>query len=930
MENKSLRLVSLTLILVLLFTHLMVYPVYGQDDLILPERRQEASQILNRLTPEEKIGQLFLVTMDGLDISETSQIYNLISNYHIGGIVLKRSNDNFPDQSLLDETYSLISGLQKLEWQSSEIILDNEGLSKRQEYIPLFIGISQSGDLYPTDQIISRLTALPSQMAIGATWNLDLAKESGWILGRELSSLGFNLVFSPSLDVIETPYGEGRGDLGVRTFGGDPYWAGEFGTALIRGLHEGSNNRLAVIAKNFPGRGSSDRLPDEEVATVRKSLEQLKLIELAPFLKVTDIDNADEQEVVDGLLLSHIRYQGFQGNIRATTRPVSFDQTAVDLIFGISPLSVWREWGGVLVSDDLGSQAVRKFFSPEGQSFDARQIARNAFLSGNDVLYMDQLVGSNDNNRYESYIKILDHFVQKYIEDKSFADRVDQSVLRILTLKLKIYSEFDINRVLPDPSAMDQIGRNNEMVFNIISQGASLISPKKEQLNETIPDAPRSNERILIFTDNLSAVQCSTCAPIDIVPVDSLERTIIRLYGPAGSGQIPVQNLSSYSFNDIQDYINNPYNRPDLESSLVRANWVIFIVHDQSPERTGAYALHNLLAEKPESIRDKKVIVFSLNAPYYYDATEISAFTAFYALYSKIPSSIEVAARILFKEIFPTGHSPVSIPGIAYNLISVTSPHPEQVIEIFVDIPNEIENGVGENEMESVEGEIGSGLSEFPLGEMLPVRTGKIIDNNGNAVPDGTVVRFTMNLQGDQLTIQQVETTTIDGIARAAFKLQSSGLHEIRAVSEPALNSQILILDITEETGTIISAVTPTPIPTASVTEQPVSEESLPPESFIEIQMNNNRIIEWLIVTFAAWISGIIVFYITNFNRKISQCLRIACGSVIGGLLIGYWLILGLPGSFPRFGFSGYLSLLFFVLLGNALTGYFCWLATKE
>ena len=71
--------------------------------------------------------------------------------------------------------------------------------------------------------------------------------------------------------------------------------------------------KLAVIAKNFPGRGGSDRLPDEEVATVRKSLEQLKLIELAPFFEVTDIADTTRNSIADGLLLSHIRYQGFPG-----------------------------------------------------------------------------------------------------------------------------------------------------------------------------------------------------------------------------------------------------------------------------------------------------------------------------------------------------------------------------------------------------------------------------------------------------------------------------------------------------------------------------------------------------------------------------------------------------------------------------------------
>ena len=110
---------------------------------------------------------------------------------------------------------------------------------------------------------------------------------------------------------------------GSRTFGGDSYWVGEMGKAYIEGIHQGGDNQVLVISKHFPGAGESDRSTDQEIPTVRKSLEQLKQIELAPFFAVTG--NAPSQAMTtDGILVSHIRYQGFQGNIRATTKPVSF------------------------------------------------------------------------------------------------------------------------------------------------------------------------------------------------------------------------------------------------------------------------------------------------------------------------------------------------------------------------------------------------------------------------------------------------------------------------------------------------------------------------------------------------------------------------------------------------------------------------------
>ena len=72
------------------------------------------------MTPEERVGQLFLVTFTGTDTSETSQIYNLMTQYHVGGVVLLAENDNFvqaPDT--VAQAQTLINNIQKLEWDTS-------------------------------------------------------------------------------------------------------------------------------------------------------------------------------------------------------------------------------------------------------------------------------------------------------------------------------------------------------------------------------------------------------------------------------------------------------------------------------------------------------------------------------------------------------------------------------------------------------------------------------------------------------------------------------------------------------------------------------------------------------------------------------------------------------------------------------------------
>ncbi|MFH1446763.1 MAG: glycoside hydrolase family 3 N-terminal domain-containing protein, partial [Chloroflexota bacterium] len=472
-----------------------------------------AEEVIQQMTPEEKVGQLFLITFDGVDIGENSKIYDLVVNNHIGGVVLRADHDNFVEEETLSAIYQLTSGLQNLVWLKTQL---DEAASVGAEnnppaYVPLFIGISQEGNGYPSDQILTGLTALPSALALGATWNPVLATQSGAVLGEELSALGFNLYLGPSLDVVDTSKVDTAYYLGTRSFGGDPYWVGEMGKAFIEGIHQGSENKIAVIAKHFPGQGGSDRPPEEEVATVLKSLEQLKQLELAPFFSVTGKATSLDA-VSDGLMVSHIRYQGFQGNIRATTKPVSLDATALAQLMALDSFSTWRADGGLMVSDSLGSRAVRRFIDPTEETFETWQVARTAFLAGNDLLYLNDFIATGDPDAYTSILYTLEFFTQKYREDSAFAQRVDTSVLRILNSKIRLYQNYELENVLPSESSITTIGKSQQVAFDVAQQAVTLISPTVIELDNLLPNPPALYDRIVIFSDVRNSYQCSTCS----------------------------------------------------------------------------------------------------------------------------------------------------------------------------------------------------------------------------------------------------------------------------------------------------------------------------------------------------------------------------------------------------------------------------------
>ena len=120
---------------------------------------QEVSQaeaLLARMSPAEKVGQLFLVTFDGSEVYETSSIKKLINEYHIGGIVLSADHNNFVDDST--EAWRLIQTLQDINWQKSNPLTTDAPANPDTNYIPLYIGMNLVQADKRTPTLLSGLT----------------------------------------------------------------------------------------------------------------------------------------------------------------------------------------------------------------------------------------------------------------------------------------------------------------------------------------------------------------------------------------------------------------------------------------------------------------------------------------------------------------------------------------------------------------------------------------------------------------------------------------------------------------------------------------------------------------------------------------------------------------------------------------------------
>ena len=918
----------------------------------------DVEQLFAEMSVDERIGQLFLVTFEGDTLTADSELVELINQYKVGGVALLAENDNLTGygnpndtpQQLLQltndlQTLALLGVAPPAEPDSAfftpepgsptPTAIPSPSPSSPGVQLPLFIAMSHEGQSQDGQRIIGGFTAVPTNMSMGATWQPDYARQIGELVGQELESTGINMLFGPTLDVLENPAPLNPADLGTSAFGGSPYWVGLMGQAYTDGVHVGSDNRVAVIAKNFPGKGSSDRPTDEEVPTVRKSLDQLIQVELAPFLAVTG--NAPEaSSVVDGLLSTHIRYQGFQGNIQATTPPVSFDPQALNSLMAMPGFGSWRQDGGLLVSDALGVRSVERFYDDTEQEFPHRVVAKDALLAGNDVLYLgDFALGSASYASQVINIKdTIEWFREKYLTDQLFQQRVDDAVKRILKKKLELYNnDLSAENVLVDEEALaDGVGQGDGDVFNLAQASTTLISPSPTDLIERMSSPPGVGDSIVVFTDVRETQQCSDCPEDSIIGETAIAERLVALYGPQASNQIRANQVTSFTFTDLEEFLDagtetivlptvaptptfdpestsiaTPFLTPTpmasflVQEALRDADWIVFGLLNGGP---ASEPLNRFLAERPDILRDSRVLVFALDAPYYLDTTEISKLTAYYGIYSTVDMFVDTAVRTLFLEAPLDGKSPVSIGGISYDINQVTQPNPDQIIELYIIDGDEIQ----------------SPPSQAPLaaeiGDTLYLETGIILDRNGNQVPDGTLVQFTQQdrIQGTLSIIDAVPTT--NGIARLGYVLEAStgpGQYRITAASGGATISQAVDISIEEEAEVIIvvptlaptATATPsptptvTPSPTPTMTPVPPTMTPVPPpepeEPGIRIALSE---LEMLL----SMITGLMIFtvgalFIGRGDNDITHRTGALLWGLSGGLIAYIYTILQLPGT---------------------------------
>lgn len=620
-------------------TQLTVDPATAQvEQLDSATLDAQVEAILAEMSPADRVGQLFVVTFAGDEVSFNSEITRLIYDYRIGGVALSPKYRNFSNAKGVDTPHQvarLTNQLQALAfgvllpagktpaadlqadtiWPPPGLVLLTSRSGAPPPNLPLLIAVEQVGDGLPMTALRRDFTPLPSQMAIGATWNVDLARKVGRIVGQELRAVGVNVLLGPNLDVFDQPRADSVGALSLHSFGGNPYWVGQMGRAYIAGVHEGGNGHVATIAGHFPGQGTIDRLPDHEIATVQLGLDELRQTALAPFRNVTRqtsiiLRRNGDLATTDGLMTSHMRYNALPG--RAT--PISLGPE-LSMTLEQEDFANWHANGGALMSSPIGIPAIRRYYDASLQEFSPRQVALDVFSAGHDLIFLSQLSLDNDwVQEYQAVKEVIGFFQERYSGDPDFAAQVDAAVRRILRLKLRLYGTSYVqtpgvdsgNVITPTSplSATAPITVSTDITLPVISapevlvaetnlavltgtvradalttigqvarESLTLLSPDLQNLPVVLPTAPQADDHLLIFSDSRLLQECAQCTAEATLGPDDIAAIINRFYGSNATGQVLSENVVSHTFSDLDQLLGSleaqtPVETPTASTAL--------------------------------------------------------------------------------------------------------------------------------------------------------------------------------------------------------------------------------------------------------------------------------------------------------------------------------------------------------------------------
>ena len=354
------------------------FVVEENEENLPPDYRRQARMLMRLMTDEEKVYQLFFVSPEDLTGESRTGRWpeeNVLLRYPVGGVVLYGQNIESEDQ--------LIRLTQDIQAQADAARIH-----------PPFLAVHEAGG--SVSRVANKLgyPLAPSPEEIGRQGSEDLARQAGRQIADCLTPLGINMTFAPPLD-IKTEENE----LMDQSYGDDAKTVSRLACAMGQALREAG---VIPCYGAFPGQGSVGRRNASGEASLRRTLDALRVIDWVPYRAAI----AQDAEMI---MVSHVLMRAVGDDMPAST--------SSRVINGL--LRGELGYDGVVITESLRMSAVTG-------SYKTGRECVAALKAGADMLLLPK-----------NFTAAAQAVFQALATGELTMDRVEQSVERILALKIR-------------------------------------------------------------------------------------------------------------------------------------------------------------------------------------------------------------------------------------------------------------------------------------------------------------------------------------------------------------------------------------------------------------------------------------------------------------------------------------------------------------
>ncbi len=325
-----------TLFLIALLTSTSIYAQKKLPGFINPSSYAWADSVLDCMTQDEKIGQLFMVQVQSIwPQKDLDSLETLIRDYHLGGLIVFKGGP----------------------YRQAFCINKMQSAAK----IPLLVSIDGEWGL---SMRMDSTIRFPRQMTLSAIDDDSLLMEAFSEIANQHKRMGIHYNFAPDIDINNNPLNP---VISTRSFGDDKYLVARNGIYYMKGLQD---KHILACGKHFPGHGDTDTDSHYALPVIQKSSQALDTLEWYPFRQL--IRNG-----LGSIMIGHLNIP----QLDEENNPASLSKKIIQ-----NYLKDELDFKGLVITDALNMKGA---IVPDLKPGD---MELKALLAGNDILLMSENV----------------------------------------------------------------------------------------------------------------------------------------------------------------------------------------------------------------------------------------------------------------------------------------------------------------------------------------------------------------------------------------------------------------------------------------------------------------------------------------------------------------------------------------------------------